>query len=249
MLALRKRVSNEEITMDEIPQLADCVPFPTIDDVKWKGKVVEFTPDIFTEIPELVCSDEISAVNRNRFVSFGLIDNVVLTVSEESSFLLGQWIMGCFFQKNYPHYTIQLTGKKRGLEYIRLVVAEEWYVRKSLDMFSWNPKNSEQFLYGVTLQRHREMGFRVTNLEDDWFTMEHFHERNVLTGFDGIEGGLLAAEFFLNFGANKEQINYDVLYHLGEPPHIAKDWSCEMRVELSDIRADQTNDAGLDDSE
>ncbi|MCO6512639.1 MAG: hypothetical protein J5I65_17785 [Aridibacter famidurans] len=219
--------------MSDTPHISEVIPFPTLDDIDWSGKVVHFTKDRYQAIPQSVKASELYGTIRNRYTTFGLIDNVVLSASRLSAFWLGQWMIGCVFCDEFPSYSIVADEERGSIREIRVDLPKTWNLKDALTEFIWNPKNAKKFLSEFSLRNDAIMSFHVTNSTDEWFTIEQFHERDVLAFSGGIRGIVRAAEFTLDFGANEEELNYDVLYHIAEPPFIATEDSCELRIEGS----------------
>ncbi|HUF03992.1 MAG TPA: hypothetical protein VMM38_07430 [Aridibacter sp.] len=217
--------------MSEAPHISEVVPFPDFENIERSGKVVHFTKDRYQAFPQTVHCPEIAGSIRQRYTSFGLIDNVVLDVSHISSFWLGQWMIGCVFSDQFSSYSIISEKEKGTLRELRVDLPQTWNLKDALVEFVWNPKNSEEFLIESRRLNDALMEFHVTNATDEWITIEEFNDRNVLAFSGGIRGIVRTGEFMLNFGANKEEINYDVLHHIAEPPFIADEGSCELRVE------------------
>lgn len=142
-------------------------------------------------------------------------------------------MIGCVFCDEFPSYAVVANREQGSCREIRVDLPQTWNVKDSLAEYIWNPKNAKEFLSKFSVRNDALMSFHVTNSVDEWLTMEEFRKRNILAFSGGIRGIVRAAEFVLNFGANEEELNYDVLYHIAEPPFVATEDSCELRIEGS----------------
>lgn len=208
------------------------------------GAKTEFTSDSFPEIPQSLTTNQIIIHLRQRFVSNGLIDNLIVYLSKENSIVFGLWILGCYFQHNYELYTLKLTNENSAIKEIWIdfrgdrffnVSNQEYFSNNqnpqvNLDKFCWTADSVENFDLN-SFYFNQKISFYVTNSVEEYFNMEQFYERDILIGFGNIGGGLLGAEFFLNFGLTKSNVNYEYIkYECGL--NLADENSCEIRAEL-----------------
>lgn len=208
------------------------------------GAKTDFTADSFPNIPKSLTTNEIIIDLRQRFVSYGLIDNLMVRLSKETSIAFGLWILGCYFQQNYELYTLKITNENSAIKEIWIdfrsdrffdVNNQEYFLNNqnpqvTLDKFCWTADSVENFDLN-SFYLNQKISLFVTNSVEEYFNMEQFYERDILKGFGNIGGGLLAAEFFLNFGLTKSNVNYEYIkYKFGL--NLADENSCEIRAEL-----------------
>lgn len=208
------------------------------------GAKTDFTTDSFPNIPKSLTTNEIIIDLRQRFVSYGLIDNLIIHLSKENSIAFGLWILGCYFQQNYELYTLTITNENSAIKEIWIDFRGDRFFdgndhkyflnnqnpQVTLDKFCWTADSVENFDLN-SFYFNQKISFYVTNSVEKYFNMEQFYERDILIGFGNIGGGLLAAEFFLNFGLTKSNVNYEYIkYEFGL--NLADENSCEIRAEL-----------------
>ncbi len=192
-----------------------------------------FTNDSIPEIPEEIEFEDIFINRRQRFASQGLIDNLEICVSKEVSTALGLWILACYFQKNYETYTLFINDSESKISKIIIEpVNSHINIEVSLEKFCWTAQSVESFSQNAKPYFGEKILMTVTNDQNEVFNLEQFYECDVLTGFGKLGGGLLAAEFFLNFGLEKSDVNYEHIRHSLQPPNLADKHSCESRVML-----------------
>lgn len=199
------------------------------------GETYTFLKKSLSEIPQILETTGINTQVRQRFVAFGLIDNVVVSLSKEKSAELGLWILATAFQQNFERYVLKINDDTSVIKEIWVEYDLTSPLKLNLERFVWNPTSPNVFVGNSAFQKNTKMSVNVTNFEDDWITLEQFYARDVLVGFGGVEESCLAAEFFRNFSLEKSDLNYETLYHLDEMQNLCDKNSCELRVELINL--------------
>lgn len=186
----------------------------------------------FEEIPQKSVCHEINGRLRHRFCVSGLIDNVVLSISQNSATLLGLWLAGISLQLKYPVYRLCLVDSESGINEIWCETASGKTDSRK-EVFEWKSKDSFEFIDDLSGSKCGKLHFSVTNEKHDWITMDEFYQRNILLGFGGIEQTRQMARTFLNLGSSSE-LGYVTLKHLEENriAEIADIDSCEFRIEI-----------------
>jgi hypothetical protein len=233
------------------------------DRIKELGKIdfgakFEFSPDYFPPIPETITDADIYIELRQRFVSYGLIDNLIVHLSKDSSIAFGLWILAAYFQGKYDKYVLRLENENsaikevwidfRGDKVFTAGAAEPSFVdnrriRVRLDKFVWTADSVETFAQNRSPYFNQKISLCVTNTVEDYFTMEQFYQRDVLIGFGEIGGGCLAVEFFLNFGLEKSNVNYEYIKYQYAARNLADENSCEIRAELTGAKRRSPDDS------
>lgn len=214
------------------------------------GAKVEFAPDSFPLIPETISDANIYIDLRQRFVSYGLIDNLIVHLSKDSSIAFGLWILAAYFQRKYDKYVLRLNNENSAIKEVRIDFRGDKVftvdaggapdasfqnnrrIHVGLNKFVWTADSVETFASHRAPGFYGKISLYVTNAVEDYFTMEQFNERDVLIGFGEIGGGCLAAEFFLNFGLEKSDVNYEYIKYQYSAQSLADENSCEIRAEL-----------------
>lgn len=203
---------------------------------------IDFDISSFPEIPENIKTDQIKILLRQRFVRFGLIDNVIIQLTKKDSIALGLWILGTCFQKKFDKYVLHIDSEGSSIKEIWIdfrpkmapkgeIILDNPHIQKTLKKFVWNANSVEDFTRSTSLYNQQKTSIFVTNPLEDWFTLDQFYKRDILVGFGKIEGVCIAAEFFLNLGLDKSYVNYAYIKY-EYAPNIACENSCEIRAEL-----------------
>ncbi len=206
------------------------------------GTKTDFDISSFPIVPEFINSDRIKIQLRQRFVRSGLIDNVIIQLTKKDSIALGLWIMGACFQKKFEKYILQLENEDSSIREIWIdfrpnrtddknIVLDNPQIQKTLKKFVWTADSVEDFIRSASLSNQQKISVYVTNSLEDWFTIDQFYKRDILLGFGDIDGGCIAAEFFLNLGLDKSDVNYEYINY-EYTPRLARENSCEIRAEL-----------------
>jgi hypothetical protein len=207
------------------------------------GTRIDFDINSFPHIPEIIKSNRIKVHLRQRFTSFGLIDNVIISITKNDSIALGLWILGSYFQKKFDKYILQLDDDDSLIREIwidcrpnmtadKKMILDNPVIDTTLKKFVWTAISVEDLVRSAPVDNNQKISLYVTNSEEDYFTMEQFYKRDILIGFGGIVGGCLAAEFFLNLGLDKSDVNYEYIKYEYLAQNLACESSCEARVEL-----------------
>lgn len=207
------------------------------------GTRIDFDISSFPTVPEFINSDRIKIQLRQRFVSFGLIDNVIIHLTKKDSIALGLWILGACFQRKFEKYILQLENEDSSIQEIwidfrpnttadKKIILDNPQIEKTLKKFVWTADSVEDFTRSTSFYNQQKISVYVTNSVEDYFTIEQFYERNILIGFGDIGGGCLAAEFFLNLGLEKSDVTYEYIKYQYAPRNLACKNSCEIRAEL-----------------
>lgn len=208
------------------------------------GAKTEFTSASLPEVPKSLTTNQIIIDLRQRFVSYGLIDNLIVHLSKGNSIAFGLWILGCYFQKKYERYTLKITNDNSAIKEIWIdfrgnkffdVNNQKYFSinqnpQVTLDKFCWTADSVEHFDHN-SFYFNQKISLYVTNSVEEYLNMEQFYERDILLGFGSIGGGLLAAEFFLNFGLTKSNVNYEYIKYEFALSR-ADENSCEIRAEV-----------------
>lgn len=194
------------------------------------GKLITF--DEWDEIPQNIVINDIRTINTQRYRDFGLIDHIQLELSENSSTLLGLWILGCYYQKKHSHYTIQLTHKSSDVKTIKMNIAKEPTLNVSLDSLKWFPERIDDIEQPSYTNIKPYM--KLSSSEKEMFNTENYSQRDLLEGFGNLSAACALAEFFLNFGHKlSENTNYDYLKEIWSRDYLNSN-SCEVRVHKID---------------
>ncbi len=193
---------------------------------------INITFEEWDEIPQNIVIKDMFTKNTQRYRDFGLIDHIQLEMSESSSTLLGLWILGCYYQKKYSNYTIQLTHKNSDVKTIKINIEKEPVLNVGLDSFKWYPERIDDFeqpLY-AGIKPH----MKLSSGTGEMFSSKNYNQRDLLEGFGNLSAACALAEFFLNFGHNlSKETNYDYLKEAWSSDFLNTN-SCEVRVHKID---------------
>lgn len=211
------------------------------------GTKIIFDSNSFPDIPEFITTNDVFIELRRRFVSNGLTDNLIIHLSKVDSISFGLWILGSYFQKTHKKYTLKLSNEKsvikevwidfRGDKFIEAESDTQFFVNDqniqvTLNKFVWTADSVEDLVDNCAFYFDQKISLYVTNDIEEYFNMERFYERDVLIGFGEVGAGCLAAEFFLNLGLEKSDVNYDYIKYEFRVPSLADESSCEIRAEI-----------------
>lgn len=202
------------------------------------GDKVEILNDLLPTISEITYDKQIFIETRQRFASNGLIDNLIIHLSKKSSIGLGLWILAAYFQRNYEIYLLRLENCESKVKEIRIHFnqSKNPFVSRqpkvNLEKFDWTATNVEDFVAEAKFYFGHKIEIILTNETGDFYTIEQFNARDILTGFGEIGGGILMAEFFLNLGLMPSQVNYEYIKYELANRILANEKSCEFRAEI-----------------
>lgn len=183
--------------------------------------------------PERVSCDQIAITSRQIYRGNGMIDNLRIRVTKESSTLLGCWILAGHLRGNGETYVIELPASDGGVSEIQMPTSERFLcgVEVTAARFVWSPgfKMAERCGAGTFLGEQGEI--HVADEEGEWD--RDIEQRHVLKGFGRLGGACRVASFFLDFGLQSSGVNYDYLKDDNHSSIVSTD-SCEARVELWD---------------
>lgn len=181
----------------------------------------------WSEIPQFISVKDLKITHRQMNRSFGLIDNLIIEISNDTSILLGLWILGCYSQSLHSHYFLEIKDKDSDIAKIKLVIDSQHGPIISLSRFKWYPSEIEQFV--------RDKAFYLGSKPNMFVTKEPSSEGSIsLQGFGSIGGACFAAEFFLNFGSKcSNHVNYEYLKEQWSADLLGRD-SCEVRIQKLD---------------
>lgn len=196
------------------------------------GNRVNFSFEYFPEVPEKIFSEYIMIQKRERYLSNGKIDNLVMILNKSSSFALGLLIVAVLFQRKFDLYKLRLLNEQNQIREIWIHVDQSPKIHSSLSSFCWEPKLGEKTLPSLINYGNPVATIRLTNEEDDWFNEHQFQSRDIVLGFGDVYGSCMIAEFFLNFGLLENNLNYETLNHQDELDNVLSTRSCELRIEI-----------------
>lgn len=188
--------------------------------------------DQWDQIPQRLALKNFHVMVRQREISNGLIDNLIIETSPASSTFLGLWLLGCQHQKAFETYSLDVEDSTSDIKTIDLELPDEELVDVSLNAFTWDPALMDDYKSHPVIHHGRKPNVIVSNRERQWGTEEEFRPRDTLV----IEGRLGAtcvlSEFFLNFGHLGSNVNYAYL-KFEWANSLLDEHSCEIRVEVA----------------
>jgi hypothetical protein len=194
---------------------------------------ITFTAADLPVIPDTLVSDGIEIESRQRYTTFGQIDNIVINLDKPHSNALGLWIMAATLQARHLTYELRLTADSSIIREIRInrELDERLGFYSRPEKFIWKPTCLQSFKPVPENYSHQRPTLYVTNAKGEWFSQEEYWNRDLLCGFGPPGGACMLAEFFLNFGLESSNLGYEYIkYEYGMT--IADEQSCEARVVL-----------------
>ncbi len=205
-----------------------------------------FTPDSLPVVPEEIATSHIEVLLRQRYTSYGLIDDVIIRTDRTHSTALGLWILAATLQRRHKEYRLRLANEaasSEGSPQIKTIALEQLYQKEigllvQPSRFVWNPSNLEDFCRRASTSPYlgQKPSVKVSNAAREWYSQTEYAARDVLVGFGPMGGACIAAEFFLNFGSPLCAMNYEYLKY-ERASEVADSDSCELRVEINDIES------------
>lgn len=197
------------------------------------GEERKFEFSAFDQIPnedELIgfCAD-----SRQRYLSNGIIDNLIIEITPETSAKLGLFILLAQAQRTSETYTLNILDQDSDVRQIEIYIEERCPVNFELTSFSWVPQLVDEFTADPQLYFGHKPHLVLTNESNEWQSAEALTGRDILMGFGSTGGALVVAEFFLNFSLSSSNVNYDYMKY-EYAPSILDETSCEVRVQRAE---------------
>lgn len=184
-------------------------------------------------VPERIEGTGLELNKRERFASYGLVDNCILTVSREVSSALGAWMVTCLLQRNSRTYEVTM-----GTWRLRLDLRDRHQLMAlGIDEWIWAPRpDLDKRLAELPAEADRP---RVVVCNDDDFyrSIDEWNQRDMVSVSGSATAMLSLGGFFLDFGHPSCTLNYEYIKAVGtSAPDLATPSSCEFRVELAGAR-------------
>jgi hypothetical protein len=195
--------------------------------------LVTFDRDNIPAPPDVIQDDLVSIEVRNIHESWGLVDNIVIRLDRTQASALGLWLIAGAVHAPDRTYRLDLLNPSSAIKTVSFIPQRPDYcgVRYTIENFVWRPAELEGWEHESHRYLNQKPRLMVTNAADVYNSRDEYFARDVLSGFGPPGGVCLLAEFFLNFGLESCNLNYDqIKYRQG--PNIADADSCEARVEL-----------------
>lgn len=203
-------------------KLDEIVPYKTLSNDIRESKDIRFEETCFPLIPPSLECSSIQLSLRERFSDSGLIDNVVMSLSAETSFHLAQFLIGICFSKEEGEFEIE-TGSSEGLRKIVFESGNSWDLSMRLEKLIWRPH------VGIPSPFSSKMRFLVSHEKDDVPSIENWADRSVLYFTGGTGGHLLFANELMSLAMT--DMNYETIHHHQYPSPLVERNSCELRIE------------------
>lgn len=205
--------------------------FREFSEVGFNSEPVLFSREKFPDLDEVTQCNDLNIVSRQRFVSNGLVDNLIVETNKKTAQIFGLWLLSAVFQRKYSAYRIKLNSSDGVVNEIKFVLKKTSKIVVEPISFEWQPCNIEEFVGDNNHYFGDVPRSCLTNSVGEWRSTEEFQARNILEIVSSNGGAIFLAEFFLNIGIRDSNVNYEYLnYEYAR--NVLSDDSCEIRVEV-----------------
>ncbi len=170
---------------------------------------------------------------RGRLEGWGLADDLILHCSRRDAWNLGLWLIACVLHAPDFEPVLDLGDGAERVRRLRLERERPSFrpFAMKIESYGWRPAEPEEWLGRDPAWRFlgQRAQLQLLNSDEFDFAPGSFERRDTLRLCGADPALLMLAEFLLNFGCSRSDLNYQYLNPMFD------EFSCDARIQLPDL--------------